>query len=67
MYWGDSEVDNSAFQLAEISVGIKHRRIMPPLQCKYRLEFLDLERFLSNLLGADFDFQEDMIEKNTQN
>lgn len=66
LYLGDSEADNPAFQLADISVGIKHRRIMPPLQCKYRLEFLELERFLSNLIQADFDFQEEMVERNTQ-
>jgi len=66
LYLGDSEADNPAFQLADISVGIKHRRIMPPLQCKYRLEFLELERFLSNLIQADFDFQEGMVERNTQ-
>lgn len=66
MYLGDSEVDNPAFQLAEVSVGIKHRRIMPPLQCKYRLEFLELENFLSHLIDADFNFREEMLEKNTQ-
>ena len=67
MYFGDSEIDDPAFQLAEVSVGIKHRRVMPPLKCKYRVEFLELERFVSNMIDKDFDFQEDMIEKNTQN
>jgi HAD superfamily hydrolase (TIGR01484 family) len=65
IYLGDSEVDNSAFERADISIGIKHRRIMPPLQCKYRLEFLQLENFLSNLIDADFDFQEGTVERNT--
>jgi HAD superfamily hydrolase (TIGR01484 family) len=66
MYLGDSEIDDFAFQLAEVSVGIKHRRVMPHLQCKYRVEFLELEGFLSNLIDADFDFQEEMIERNIQ-
>lgn len=66
MYWGDSEADNSAFQLADISVGIKHTRVMPALQCKYRLEFVELETFLSKLIDTDFDFQEDMLERNTR-
>ncbi len=66
MYLGDSEIDDAAFQLAEVSVGIKHRRVMPRLQCKYRVEFLELEGFLSNLIDADFDFQEDMVQRNTQ-
>lgn len=65
MYLGDSEADNPAFQLSEVSVGIKHRRIMPELACKYRLEFLDLESFLSKLIDAGFDFQEGMVERNT--
>jgi HAD superfamily hydrolase (TIGR01484 family) len=66
MYLGDSEADDSAFQLAEVSIGIKHRRVMPRLQCKYRVEFLELEGFLSSLIDADFDFQENMIQRNTQ-
>ena len=64
MYFGDSEVDNSAFRLADISVGIKHRRTMPELECKYRLEFLGLETFLSDLIDAGFNFREGMIETN---
>lgn len=66
MYFGDSEADNPAFQLADISVGVKHRRIMPPLQCKYRLEFFELENFLSKLIDTDFNFQEGMLQKNPQ-
>ena len=66
MYWGDSEIDDPAFQIAEVSIGIKHRRVMPRLQCKYRVEFLELEGFLSNLIEADFDFQEAMVQRNTQ-
>jgi len=66
MYFGDSEIDDPAFEVADVSVGIKHRRVMPRLKCKYRVEFLELERFVSNLIENDFDFQEDMIERNTQ-
>jgi len=66
LYLGDSEIDDPAFQLADVSVGIKHRRIMPRLQCKYRVEFLELEGFISNLIDSDFQFQEEMVQKNTQ-
>jgi len=66
MYLGDTEVDDPVFQLADISVGIKHRRVMPALHCKYRLEFLELESFLSKLIDADFDFQEGMLERNSR-
>jgi len=62
MYLGDSEVDNPAFQLADVSVGVKHRRTRPELFCKYWIEFLELETFLSDLIEANFDFQEKMIK-----
>ncbi len=64
MYLGDSEADDPAFVLADISVGVKHRRIMPALQCKYRLEFFELDNFFQKLIDADFNFQEGMLEKN---
>jgi HAD superfamily hydrolase (TIGR01484 family) len=64
MYLGDSEADDPAFQLAEVSVGVKHRRIMPKLQCKYRVEFFELENLLTRLIDANFDFQEKMATKN---
>lgn len=63
MYLGDSEADNPAFQLADISVGIKHRRSAPELLCKYWIEFLELEGFLSDLIEANFEFKEEMIKK----
>jgi HAD superfamily hydrolase (TIGR01484 family) len=64
IYLGDSEVDDPAFQLAEISIGVKHRRVMPKLQCKYRIEFVEMENLLSKLLDSDFDFQESMVQMN---
>lgn len=64
MYLGDTEVDDPAFQLADISVGVKHRRIMPALQCKYKIEFFELDNFILKLVDADFSFQEGMLEKN---
>jgi HAD superfamily hydrolase (TIGR01484 family) len=65
MYLGDSEADDPPFQIADISVGIKHRRVMPPLKCKYRLEFFELEVFLSKLIDSNFNFEEGMLQKNT--
>lgn len=66
MYLGDSEADDPAFLLADISVGIKHRRVMPPLKCKYKLEFFELEVFLSKLIESNFNFQDGMLQKNIQ-
>ena len=64
MYLGDSEADDPAFRLAEVSIGVKHRRIMPKLQCKYRVEFFELENLLTELIDSDFDFKESMATKN---
>jgi HAD superfamily hydrolase (TIGR01484 family) len=66
IYLGDSEADDPAFQLADISVGIKHRRVMPALKCKYKLEFFELEVFLSKLIESNFNFQDGMLQKNIQ-
>ena len=66
IYLGDSEADNPAFQVADISIGIKHRRTVPELLSKYVLEFFELDGFLSNLIDADFEFQDGMIEKNAR-
>ena len=65
MYLGDSEADDPAFQLAEVSVGVKHRRVMPKLQCKYKIEFFGIENLLTKLIDSDFDFQENMATLNT--
>jgi HAD superfamily hydrolase (TIGR01484 family) len=64
MYLGDSEADDPAFKLADVSVGVKHRRVMPKLQCKYRIEFFELENLLTELIDSDFDFKESMAAKN---
>ena len=66
IYLGDSEADNPAFQFADISIGIKHRRAVPELLSKYILEFFEVDGFLSNLIDADFDFRDGMVERNTR-
>ena len=65
MYLGDSEADDPAFQHADVSVGVKHRRVMPKLQCKYRVEFFELENLLTELIDSDFEFKESMATRNT--
>ncbi len=64
LYLGDSEMDDPAFKMADVSVGVKHTRVMPKLACKYRVEFVELEVFLAKLLDAGMDFSEEMIEPN---
>jgi len=64
MYLGDSEADDPAFRLADVSIGVKHRRVMPKLQCKYRIEFFEIENLLTELIDSDFNFKESMATKN---
>lgn len=64
IYLGDSEVDDPAFALADVSIGVKHRRVMPSLKCKYRVEFFELDNFISTLTDANFDFKEGTLQKN---
>jgi HAD superfamily hydrolase (TIGR01484 family) len=64
MYLGDSEADNPAFDLADVSVGVKHMKVMPQLSCKHFVEFFELEAFILKLLDADLEFSEDMAQPN---
>lgn len=64
MYLGDSEADNSAFEIADVSVGVKHQKVLPELSCRYFIEFFDLEAFILRLLDADLEFNEDMARSN---
>jgi HAD superfamily hydrolase (TIGR01484 family) len=60
MYLGDSEDDNPAFEMAEVSIGIKHQKTVPDLKCKYLLEFLKLEGFIAILTDENFEFRESL-------
>lgn len=62
LYMGDSEADNPAFELADVSVGVKHLKVMPQLSCKYLIEFFELEAFILRLLDNDLEFSEDMVQ-----
>jgi hydroxymethylpyrimidine pyrophosphatase-like HAD family hydrolase len=64
LYLGDSERDNPAFELAEVSVGVKHQKTMPHMSCKYILEFLEVEVFIASLLDADLEFKPEMVIEN---
>ncbi|HMK94757.1 MAG TPA: HAD hydrolase family protein [Candidatus Limnocylindrales bacterium] len=56
MYMGDSEVDNSAFKLAEVAVGVTHAETPKNLACEYFVGFGDLAYFLQCLLENRFLF-----------
>lgn len=57
IYLGDSENDNPAFGKAGISIGVSSDpRLRPQLNCRYHLDFEDLESFLVRLKDNDFVF-----------
>jgi HAD superfamily hydrolase (TIGR01484 family) len=64
MYMGDSEADNPAFQISDVSVGVKHLKVMPQLSCRYQVEFFELEAFILRLLDSDFEFSAEMAQPN---
>jgi HAD superfamily hydrolase (TIGR01484 family) len=49
MYFGDSKVDNPAFNTAEISVGVLHEETHANLTCDYYVKFEDVAGLLHHL------------------
>ncbi len=56
MFIGDSTLDNSAFQAAEISVGVIHGQPMEALKCEFIVEQTRLAEFLRSLSGRGMEF-----------
>ncbi len=63
---GDSEMDNTAFELSNISLGVIHGENSPDeLACDYFVRFDDVSTFLKLLLANDLMFESEfsMIQK----
>lgn len=56
MFMGDSPVDNTAFELADIAVGVLHAETLKNLACDYLVRFEDIAGFFRCLLENDFLF-----------
>ena len=57
LYFGDSEIDNSAFRKADLSITIKSdERLNTKLDSHYSLEFNELSYFLIKLYKENFNF-----------
>ena len=56
LYLGDSTVDNSAFQVADIAIGVISDGARNNLICKYFVDFEDLPAFLEDLFKHNFRF-----------
>ena len=56
MYLGDSELDNPAFNLAEVSVGILHKETPSMLDCEFFVQFSDVGAFFQELWRNNLTF-----------
>jgi hypothetical protein len=68
LYLGDSEIDNSAFRVSSISLGVIHDETpLRTLDCDYLVKFEYVPDFLHALLANDFLFSSDfqMIKINS--
>jgi trehalose-6-phosphatase len=67
LYLGDSEMDNSAFKVSNVSLGVIHDKTpLETLDCDYLVEFEYVPDFLNALLASNLLFSSDfpMIEVN---
>lgn len=56
LYMGDSMLDNSAFVLADIAIGVMHAETPSQLACDHFAKFEDVPTFLNALLEHNFVF-----------
>jgi trehalose-phosphatase len=60
LYMGDSEADNPAFAMADVSIGVVHgENYVQSLACDYFVKFEDVSPFLSRLLENQFLYESD--------
>src|SRR3972149_454136 len=62
MYMGDSKVDNPAFKVADIGIGVLHEESARDLTCNYYVKFEDVARFFQHLLENNLVFDKDFPE-----
>jgi len=61
LYLGDSEMDNSAFRVSSVSVGVVHDETpIKTLDCDYLVKFECVPDFLNTLLANDLVFSSDL-------
>ena len=60
LYMGDSAIDNSAFRLADVAIGVMHAEMSSCLACDYFVKFEDVAEFLNALLENDFFFNPEL-------
>jgi HAD superfamily hydrolase (TIGR01484 family) len=60
LYMGDSAFDNSAFDLADLAIGVLHAETPSCLACNYFVKFEDVADFLNALLENNFIFNPEL-------
>jgi HAD superfamily hydrolase (TIGR01484 family) len=56
LYMGDSAIDNSAFKMADLAIGVMHAETPSCLACDYFVKFENVAGFLNGLLENSFRF-----------
>jgi HAD superfamily hydrolase (TIGR01484 family) len=62
VYLGDSKVDNTAFRVADISIGVLHEESVRELESNYYIKFEAIAKFLQRLFEANMVFNRDFPE-----
>lgn len=62
MYMGDSKVDNPAFKVADIGIGVSHEESAGDLICDYYVKFKNVARFFQHLIENNLVFDEGFPE-----
>ncbi len=62
MYMGDSKVDNLAFKVADIGIGILNEQSVTDLDCDYYVKFEDVASLLQRLMENNLVFYKDFPE-----
>ncbi len=57
MYIGDGKMDNPAFRIADVSVGVIHEDNFPELECQYFINFEDVPKLFSELAKHELNFE----------
>jgi HAD superfamily hydrolase (TIGR01484 family) len=62
MYMGDSKVDNPAFNIADVSVGVLHEETHANLTCNYYVKYESVASLLQHLKENNMVFSQDFPE-----
>ena len=62
IYLGDSKVDNPAFRVANVGIGVLHKESLTGLDCDYHVKFEDVAKFLRHLLEENLVFHKNFPE-----